>query len=89
MSDINKVKEEILKMIRKKRAEISPEILDQTREKILGKAEADKLKAIEEDGVEIYDKDAAAKVLKLFIHNHDDPDGFEKELIARIKNKLH
>ncbi len=40
-------------------------------------------------GMVLYDRQAAARALEIFLNNHGDPEEFERRLRALIKQKSH
>lgn len=66
--------------IRAQRARLDPKLL------ALAEAAA-KLsqKTVTDDDVVPYDRDAAAEAVRLFLKDHDDPEGLQAEIIARLR----
>jgi len=77
MSDITRVKQEILATIRRKRAEITPEIL----------ARAQQAARHQHNNTVPYDKKAASDTIKMFLKNHKNAEEFERRLIRKLENQ--
>lgn len=82
MDKKEQITKDLLKMMKSKRAEIDPEILEKAR---LAAVQHQQDRAHEQAGTVPYDRKAAAAVISHFIDNSKNPDHLMKMIEAELK----
>lgn len=76
--------QELRRLIREQRARLDPRLLELA-------AQAARLSQQPPENAEFvpYDHDAAAKAIRLFLKNHDNPAAFEQQLLRLLDKTKH
>ena len=81
--------EDMKKIIREKRADIAPEVLEKARLAAENKMAGGKKAAEKDPSTVPYDKKSAQKAIALFLQDHPEQESFTSRLLEQLKKKDH